>query len=99
MNDDYVWNMVAFLKVLPKLDQARYQSMVARSGGHSHGGGETHGAGEPDDHGGGEGEHHHDQAENPVSDTHAAVEPAGHGTVHTHADGKQHTHLPTGGNK
>lgn len=58
MNDDYVWNLVAFLQVLPKLDDSRYRSMVAHSGGHSHGGGETHGAGEPDHHEEGEGKQH-----------------------------------------
>ena len=41
MSDDYIWNMVAFLQQLPKLDEAQYQAMVATSGGHSHGGGET----------------------------------------------------------
>lgn len=99
MNDDYVWNMVAFLQALPRLDEARYQSMVAQSGGHSHGGGETHGAGEPDDHSAGEGDHHHDHAEKSVSNTQAPAAPAEHGAVHTHADGKQHMHSPTGGNK
>jgi mono/diheme cytochrome c family protein len=99
MNDDYVWNMVAFLQALPKLDDRGYRSMVAQSGGHSHGGGETHGAGEPDDHGEEQGEHHHDHAETPVSKTHAPIGLAGNGTVHTHANGKQHIHSPTGGNK
>ncbi len=41
MDDAYIWNMVAFLQVLPKLNASQYQSMVASSGGHSHGGGET----------------------------------------------------------
>lgn len=41
MEDRYIWNLVAFLKVLPSLDDARYASLVAASGGHSHGGGET----------------------------------------------------------
>jgi len=54
MDDEYIWNMAAFLQELPKLDGAQYQALVASSGGHSHGGGETkphaHGAGEADDH-------------------------------------------------
>lgn len=54
MDDDYIWNMAAFLQVLPTLDEAEYQAMVARSGGHSHGGGETteagHAEGMPADH-------------------------------------------------
>jgi mono/diheme cytochrome c family protein len=41
MDDTYIWNMVAFLQVLPKLDAAGYRDLVARSGGHSRGGGET----------------------------------------------------------
>ncbi|MBS7457912.1 c-type cytochrome [Coralloluteibacterium stylophorae] len=54
MADEYVWNMAAFLQVLPTLDAAEYQAMVASSGGHSHGGGETqphaHGEGAAPDH-------------------------------------------------
>jgi len=48
MADEYIWGMVAFLQQLPKLDAAQYQALVASSGGHSHGGGETepHGLGE-----------------------------------------------------
>jgi len=41
MDDDYIWNMAAFLQVLPKLDEAEYEALVASSGGHDHGGGET----------------------------------------------------------
>jgi mono/diheme cytochrome c family protein len=41
MGDEYIWNMAAFLQELPKLDAMDYQITVARSGGHSHGGGET----------------------------------------------------------
>ncbi len=56
MADEYIWGMVAFLQELPNLSAQQYQSMVAASGGHSHGGGETrpHGLGEAtvDHHGG-----------------------------------------------
>ena len=41
MSDDYIWNMVAFLQRLPKLDDEQYKALVATSGGHDHGGGET----------------------------------------------------------
>ena len=41
MDDRYIWGMVAFLQQLPKLDATAYQAIVASSGGHSHGGGET----------------------------------------------------------
>lgn len=54
MGDEYVWNMAAFLQQLPKLDAAQYQALVASSGGHDHGGGETiehaHAEGTPADH-------------------------------------------------
>ena len=40
MQDEYIWNMVAFLQELPKLTPEQYQTLVAESGGHSHGGGE-----------------------------------------------------------
>jgi hypothetical protein len=46
--------MVAFVQQLPKLDADKYQALVASSGGHSHGGGETephaHAEDTPDDH-------------------------------------------------
>lgn len=61
MNDEYIWNMVAFLGALPGLDAGQYQTLVAASGGHSHDGQGT------DDHG--DHEHrspdHHDEAELP----------------------------------
>jgi mono/diheme cytochrome c family protein len=38
MDDKYIWAMVAFLQQLPELSPARYQALVATSGGHSHGG-------------------------------------------------------------
>ena len=54
MSDEYIWNMVAFLQQLPKLDEEKYKAMVASSGGHSHGGGETmpHDDGDADHHDG-----------------------------------------------
>lgn len=41
MQDEYIWNMAAFLQELPKLSPEQYKAMVAQSGGHSHGGGES----------------------------------------------------------
>lgn len=55
MGDEYIWNMAAFLQELPGLDAKAYHDLVASSGGHSHGGGETnlHGeAGGADHHAG-----------------------------------------------
>jgi mono/diheme cytochrome c family protein len=40
IKDDYIWNMVAFLKQLPSMTPEQYQTLVDSSGGHSHGGGE-----------------------------------------------------------
>lgn len=47
MDDEYIWNMAAFLQRLPGLDGAAYAALVASSDGHSHGGGES----TPHDHG------------------------------------------------
>ncbi len=60
MDDEYIWNMTAFLQTLPDLDAAEYHALVASSGGHSHGGGESMG---------------HDDAEG-ADDHHAAHEHA-----------------------
>lgn len=38
MEDEYIWNMVAFIRQLPTLDADAYQALVARSEGHSHDG-------------------------------------------------------------
>jgi len=78
MNDEYIWNMAAFLQKLPKLDAAQYRALVASSGGHSHGGGET-GGGAPADK-----DDHHGQD--------ASGEPPAKGDTHVHADGKKHVH-------
>jgi mono/diheme cytochrome c family protein/ketosteroid isomerase-like protein len=41
MEDQYIWDVVAFLRKLPSLSVEQYQAEVAASGGHSHGGGES----------------------------------------------------------
>lgn len=115
MSDEYVWNMVAFLQELPKLDTDRYQEMVARSGGHQHDHGGGHGEDADHDaheHGsdasphGHKKEEAHDEAEPPRS---AASTSSGNahnvdmsksaGTMHTHADGTQHRHNAPGARK
>ena len=58
MDDEYIWNMVAFLQQLPQLDAPAYRTLVASSGGHSHGGGETNLHGDKHD------DHHHDNDHN-----------------------------------
>lgn len=103
MGDEYIWNMVAFVQELPKLDAAQYQALVARSGGHSHGGGETgdhphaegmtdhdEAAGAAHPHPAGEGDDH----DPPASTVAKAAPEASPGTTHVHADGKHHVHAP-----
>lgn len=104
MGDDYIWNLAAFLQQLPKLDRPQYDALVAASGGHSHGGGETdghaHGAAEPDGHDEAgaqtqEAEHRDDGAARQGHAGHDAMSqaPAAKGaTPHAHADGKLHVH-------
>jgi mono/diheme cytochrome c family protein len=52
MDDEYIWNMVAFLQALPGMDPDGYREAVSASDGHSHGGSESgaheHGAGDHD---------------------------------------------------
>jgi mono/diheme cytochrome c family protein len=99
MDDAYIWNMAAFLQTLPKLDAAQYQALVASSGGHSHGGGETAGHAHA---GGAEG---HDEAQADAgrahaegtteqAHEHATTSAPAAGATHVHADGKHHVHAP-----
>jgi mono/diheme cytochrome c family protein/ketosteroid isomerase-like protein len=71
MEDAYIWDVVAFLRKLPSLSAEQYQTEVAVSSGHSHGGGESA------DHGHEEGDDHQDTAET----THLHAD----GTKHTHS--------------
>lgn len=41
MDDPYIWGIVAFIQQLPQLDAEQYRALVAASGGHQHGGGES----------------------------------------------------------
>lgn len=100
MSDDYIWNMVAFLQVLPRLDAAQYQALVDSSGGHDHGGGET----KPHAHAEGLGDNHraptkavdadagmdmnHDQTAAPGRSSNVAPEVV----EHQHADGAVESH-------
>jgi mono/diheme cytochrome c family protein len=44
MEDESIWDLTAFLKVMPNLSPEEYRRQVEVSGGHSHGGVEEHGA-------------------------------------------------------
>jgi mono/diheme cytochrome c family protein len=108
MEDAYIWNMAAFLQVLPTMKPAQYQTLVESSGGHEHGGGET----EPHAHGTDVEEDHPDTTPGderagmtmPAQDSHPhppgtpahddkPAEPAATGmTTHRHADGTVESH-------
>lgn len=105
MDDQYIWGLVAFLQKLPTLTPEQYRALVASSGGHSHGGGESmpHDEALPGmDHHGGETGHddagaapHEHGAATPAHDDsgsppHEHAAPAP--TTHVHADGKTHVH-------
>lgn len=120
MGDEYIWNMAAFLQALPKLTPEQYQALVASSGGHSHGGGESDGHAHAEG-----GEDHHDEVDAPAhaqgeghdamagmpmdaskphshspgtslpTDARKATQAQSDGSVHVHADGKQHVHDAT----
>ncbi len=88
MGDQYIWGMVAFLNQLPTMDAKQYQTLVASSGGHQHGGGETqmhnhegqHGDNKPGHHGNsGGGEDHHGSGD--------AAEPGHHDAAATGNEG------------
>ncbi|CEG54428.1 MULTISPECIES: c-type cytochrome [Pseudomonadaceae] len=83
MDDQYIWGMVAFIRQLPNLDARQYRDMVAASGGHQHGGGETdvgnhHGDSQAED----GGDHHGSSG----ADHHGSASPMGHSDSGTHAE-------------
>lgn len=88
MEDEYIWNMAAFLQVLPGLSMEQYEALVAASGGHSHGGGESkpHDDAMPGmDHHGGDADH---------DDTGAAPHDHGVAASPTHEDSTAAAHDP-----
>lgn len=50
MDDDSIWDLVAFLQRMPSLTPSSYEQLVAVSDGHSHGGLDNHGNGLGDQH-------------------------------------------------
>lgn len=82
MGDDYIWGLVAFLEQMPGLDAQQYRDLVAASGGHQHGGGES-GMHDHSD------QHHAAPASEP---TPAGLEAPQAGEIHRHADGSEHRH-------
>ncbi|MCE0850985.1 MULTISPECIES: c-type cytochrome [Pseudomonas] len=86
MGDEYIWGIVAFLDQLPQLNAQQYKTMVAASGGHQHGGGESEMHNHEGQHRGNVPGHHGEQASG------ASQHDEGHSKAHTHRDGKQHMH-------
>ncbi|MNM71884.1 hypothetical protein D3C81_835610 [compost metagenome] len=86
MGDEYIWGIVAFLDQLPQLNAEQYKTMVAASGGHQHGGGESEMHNHEGQHRGNVPGHHGEQASG------ASQHDEGHSKAHTHRDGKQHMH-------
>lgn len=97
MEDEYIWDMVAFLRKLPTLSAQQYAEEVAASGGHSHGGGESIRQSHEEDAGRDDGapdDHSHDetgQGSREGAHEHGDSKSTT-GAAHTHADGKQHVH-------
>jgi mono/diheme cytochrome c family protein/ketosteroid isomerase-like protein len=69
MEDQYIWDVVAFLRKLPSLSVEQYQAEVAASGGHSHG-----------DEVSGSATHSHSETAETTETTHVHAD----GTKHTH---------------
>lgn len=51
-DDEAIWDMVAFVRQLPKLDETQFEALAGMAGNDGHGGGHEHHheAGAPDDH-------------------------------------------------
>ncbi len=96
MKDEYIWDIVAFLKQFPTMTSAQYEEMVAASGGHSHGGGEDspreHSSMEGMDHGDDEKADHHDED---ASDHEKQPDTSGESSMHRHSNGSLHDHAKT----
>ncbi|MFK8328437.1 c-type cytochrome [Pseudomonas sp. BJa5] len=98
MGDQYIWGIVAFLDQLPQMNAEQYQALVATSGGHQHGGGESemhnhegqHGGNEPDHHSKAASTGHHGGHDAGDADSDHHSKPGV--KAHTHKDGKEHTH-------
>ncbi|MCQ4256797.1 c-type cytochrome [Stutzerimonas stutzeri] len=86
MEDHYIWGLIALLEQLPALTAMDYQALVATSGGHQHGGGETHMATENPVRT--DAQHH--EGGRPAEEHHPA-QPAPT-NLHRHADGTNHPH-------
>ena len=87
MEDEQIWDLVAFVQKLPGLTAADYRALVAASEGHSHGGldghHDGHGHDDHDDHDHDDADHHEDER---------STVPSGEQKGHTHPPGFTHRH-------
>jgi hypothetical protein len=84
MGDPYIWGMVAFLDQLPNMDAEQYQTLVASSGGHEHGGGETQMHDHEGQHGSAKADHHAEPEA--ATDNHASDSPMANPGADHHGD-------------
>ncbi|WP_079436995.1 cytochrome c [Zoogloea sp. LCSB751] len=84
MEDEAIWDLVAFVQKLPGLTAADYRVLVAASEGHSHGGLDGHHDGHDED------DHDHDDADHHEDER--PVVPSGEKKGHTHPPGFKHRH-------
>jgi mono/diheme cytochrome c family protein len=97
MDDRYIWDVVAFVRVLPSLSAEQYATEVRASEGHSHGGREPrgHSAGgsaDHDEHAKDENSQHGPDAESRFEPHDRANSESAVGTTHSHADDTEHLH-------
>ncbi|RTL37308.1 MAG: cytochrome c [Rhodocyclaceae bacterium] len=89
MEDEAIWDLVAFIQQLPGLTTADYRALVASSEGHSHGGLDEHHEGhEHDD----DDDHHEHSEQAGRHDDEPASAHAGKKQGHTHPPGFKHQH-------
>ncbi|MFP5425077.1 MAG: c-type cytochrome [Gammaproteobacteria bacterium] len=101
MGDEYIWGIVAFLDQLPQMNAEQYKALVATSGGHQHGGGESdmhnhegqHDGSGHSEHGGHEeaaedvhAESAHDHGAAPAGSTQTADHHGDHQAAEAHSD-------------
>lgn len=89
MEDEAIWDLVAFVQKLPGLTAADYRALVASSNGHSHGGLDGHHDGHEHD----DDDEHHEHGDH--ADRHEdepASAQAGKKKGHTHPPGFKHQH-------
>ena len=86
MEDRYIWGLIALLEQMPALTTMEYHALVAASGGHQHGGGESHMSGENPEHA-----HKKHPGSGRSAEEQKSNQP-GAPSLHRHADGTDHPH-------